>query len=125
MEVPLLVNDFLRRPAQLYPEKTAVVDGARRFTYREFESRANRLAGALRSLGIGKGDRVAMLSPNSHFDLESFFGTSHIGAILVPLNYRLIPQDHEYILDHAGVKAVLADRELTAVLEPIRGRLAG
>ncbi len=123
MEVPLLVTDFLRRPARLYPEKTAVVDGARRFTYREFEERANRLAKALLSLGIRKGDRVAMLSPNSHFYLESFFGTSLIGAILVPLNFRLIPEDHEFILNHAGVRAVLADRDLAPVVDGIRARL--
>ncbi len=123
MEVPLLVTDFLRRPARLYPGKTAVVDGARRFSYREFEERANRLANALLSLGIRKGDRVAMLSPNSHFYLESFFGTSLIGAILVPLNFRLIPEDHEYILNHAGVRAVLADRDLVPVVDGIHARL--
>jgi fatty-acyl-CoA synthase len=66
-----------------------------------------------------------MLSPNSHFFLESFYGTSRIGAILVPLNYRLVATDHEYILNHAGVKLVLADREYTKVLDPIRPRLPG
>ena len=123
MEVPLLVDDFLRRPAQLYAGKTAVVDGPRRFTYRELGARVERLAHALLSLGVRKGDRVAMLSPNSHFYLESFFGTSRVGAILVPLNFRLLPQDHEYILNHAGVKVVLADRELTPLVDGIRPRL--
>ena len=104
MRVPLLVTDFLRRAAKLYPDKLAVVDGARRFTYRELQARAFRLANALRGLGIGQGDRVCILSPNSHFFLESFYGTSLIGAMLVPLNYRLIAADHEYILNHAGVQ---------------------
>ncbi|MFP8872950.1 MAG: AMP-binding protein, partial [Myxococcota bacterium] len=85
MEVPLLVNEFLRRGVLLYPDKTAIVDGALRFTYRQFQERANRLSNALLSLGIRQGDRVCILSPNSHFFLESFFATSQIGVILVPL----------------------------------------
>ncbi|MBX3027388.1 long-chain-fatty-acid--CoA ligase [bacterium] len=120
MRVPLLVTDFLRRAATLYPDKLAVVDGDRRFTYRQFQARARRLANALRGLGIGQGDRVCILSPNSHYFLESFYGTSLIGAVLVPLNYRLIAADHAYILDHAGVRCVLVDSEHTAVIDQIR-----
>ena len=123
MEVPLLINDFLRRAAKLYPTKTAIVDGDNRFTYREFQERSNQLAHALLALGIQPGDRVCILSPNSHYFLESFFGTSQIGAILVPLNYRLVAADHEYIINHAGVKAVLVDYEYTAVVDGIRPRL--
>ena len=123
MEVPLLVDDFLRRPAQLYPDKIAIVDGDLRFTYREFQARVNQLSNALLELGIQQGDRVCMLSPNSHFFLESFYGTSQIGAVLVPLNYRLIAADHEYILNHSGVKAVLADYEYVPVLDEIRAGL--
>jgi len=123
MEVPLLVNDFLRRAVRLYPGKLAVVDQDRRFTYRELAARANRLSHALLGLGIRRGDRVCILSPNSHFFLESFYGTSQIGAILVPLNYRLVAADHEYILNHAGVKAVLVDHEYTVVVDEIRPNL--
>ena len=123
MQVPLLVNDFLRRAADLYPEKLAIVDGERRFTYRDFEARVNQLSRALTRLGIQKGDRVCILSPNSHFFLESFYGTSQIGAVLVPLNYRLVAADHEYILNHAGVKAVLVDWEYTGGVDAIRPNL--
>ena len=84
MKVPLLVDDFLRRAARVYPEKTAIVDGELRLSYRQFAERADRLSNALLALGVAKGDRVCMLSPNSHFFLESFFGTSRIGAMLVP-----------------------------------------
>jgi fatty-acyl-CoA synthase len=119
----LLVNDFLHRAAQLYPDKIAVVDNDRRFDYREFQLRANRLANALIGLGIRKGDRVCILSPNSHFFLESFYGTSLIGAILVPLNYRLVAADHQYILNHAGVKMVLVDWEYTKIVDGIRPNL--
>ena len=124
MEVPLLVDDFLRRPVQLYPGKTAVVDGDRRFTYAELDARVNRLSHALLRLGVAKGDRVCILSPNSHFFLESFYATSQIGVVLVPLNYRLLAADHEYILNHAGVKAVLVDYEYTGTVDGIRANLA-
>ena len=123
MEVPLLINDFLRRATTLYPDKTGVVDGERRFTYREFLERVHRLANALRGIGVQKGDRVCILSPNSHFFLESFYGTSLIGAVLVPLNYRLVAADHEYILNHAGVTVVLADWEYCKVIDEIRPNL--
>ena len=123
MQVPLLIDDFLRRAAQLYPAKTAIIDGDRRFTYAEYQARVNQLAHALQRRGIGQGDRVCILSPNSHFFLESFYATAHIGAVLVPLNYRLVPEDHAYIIDHAGVKALLVDAEYTAVIDSIRPRL--
>jgi len=123
MHVPLLVNDFLRRAASLYPGKLAVVDGSKRFPYRAFADRANRLSNALLSHGVARGDRVCMLSPNSHYFLESFYGTSQIGAVLVPLNYRLVAADHEYILNHAGVTTVLVDPEYLHLVDEIRARL--
>ena len=123
MEVPLLVNDFLRRAAKLYPDKIAIIDGQRRITYREFQARANQLAHALVALGIEKGDRVCILSPNSHFFLESYYGVTQIGAIIVPLNYRLAASDHDYIINHAGVTAVLVDHEYTGIIDQIRPNL--
>ena len=125
MQIPLLVDDFLRRAALLYPGKTAIIDGARRFSYADYQARVNRLAHALRRRGIGQGDRVCILSPNSHFFMESFYATARIGAVLVPLNYRLVPEDHEYIIGHAGVKAVLVDADYTAMIDAIRERIPG
>ncbi|MDP9238312.1 MAG: long-chain-fatty-acid--CoA ligase [Chloroflexota bacterium] len=123
MEVPLLIQDFLRRAAKLYPDKTAIIDGDRRFTYREFQERANQLAHALLGLGVEQGDRVCILSPNSHFFLESYYAVAKIGALIVPLNYRLVAADHEYIINHAGVSTVLVDYEYTRVVDEIRPRL--
>ncbi len=123
MEVPLLINDFLRRAAKLYPNKLAIVDGPDRFTYGQFRARVNQLAHGLISLGIQKGDRVCILSPNSHYFMESYYGVTQIGAILVPLNYRLVAADHEYIINHSGVKAVLVDYEYTNVVDEIRPNL--
>jgi fatty-acyl-CoA synthase len=123
VEVPLLVDDFLRRAAQVYPGKEAIIDGDARYTYREFQNRVYQLANSFLKMGITKGDRVAILSPNSHFFLESFYATSAIGAILVPLNYRLQDSDLEYILDHAGAICLLADRALAETAGELRAAL--
>jgi len=123
VEVPLLVDDFLRRAANVYADKTAVVDGDRRYSYRELKARVDQLSHALRDLDLEPGDRVCILSPNSHFFLESFYATAQSGLILVPLNYRLAAADHEYILNHAGVRAVLVDWEYTGVIDEIRPKL--
>lgn len=123
MEVPLLVTDFVDRARRVYPNKLAVVDGPLRLTYKELAERIDRLSNALLELGLQRGDRVCILSPNSHFFLESFYATAQTGLVLVPLNYRLVAADHEYILNHAGVSAVLVDWEYTAVVDEIRDRL--
>ena len=123
MQVPLLVDDFLRRPARLFPEKIAIIDDGREYTYADYQRRVNQLSHALTGMGVGQGDRVCILSPNSHFFLESFYATSQIGAILVPLNYRLVPEDHEYIINHAGVTTLLVDYEYTSMIDSIRDRL--
>jgi acyl-CoA synthetase (AMP-forming)/AMP-acid ligase II len=125
MEVQMLITDFLDRAVRIYPDRIGVVDGSQRFTYRQLKERVDRLSNALLDLGLERGDRVCMLSPNSHFFLESFYATAQIGIVLVPLNYRLLAADHEYILNHAGVCAVLVDWEYTPVIDAIRDRLPG
>src|SRR5947199_10493105 len=81
--------DFLRRAAYVYPEKIAVVDGDRRYSYREFAERSWRLANALISAGMAKGERVATLLVNSAPMLEAHFGVPAAGGILVAINHRL------------------------------------
>jgi fatty-acyl-CoA synthase len=123
MEVPMVVNDFLFRAESLYGPREAVVDGDKRFTYAEYARRCYRLAHGLASLGVGKGDRVGILSPNSHHFLESFYGTSLLGAVLVPLNYRLVSEDFQYAFSHSGAKVIIADSDLTDALDAIRDGL--
>jgi fatty-acyl-CoA synthase len=123
VEVPLLVDDFLRRASRVYPDKIAVVDGALRLSYREFQDRVHRLSNALLANGLKAGDRIAILSPNSHFFLESFYATSQIGAVLVPLNFRLQAGELQFILDHSGVRGLLADHAYVAVADEIRPSL--
>jgi fatty-acyl-CoA synthase len=114
---------FLDRTLHVFPEKVGVVDGARRFTYREFGERVYRLASALRRAGVRKGDRVAMLSPNAVEVLEAHFGVPQIGAILVAINVRLAPHEVAAILRHSGARVLVADVSLAETLAPARGDL--
>jgi fatty-acyl-CoA synthase len=122
---PLLPVNFLHRAARLFPDTVAVVDGARRDTYRTLAARVNRLSNALRQMGVSQGDKVAVLSPNSHRMLEAFFAVPQLGAILTPLNYRLSPPEFAYILEHSETKVVLVDWEYAPQLAPIIEALKG
>ena len=123
MEVPLLISDFINRAVKLYGPSEAVVDGDERWTYAEFGARANQLGHGLAALGVGKGDRVGILSPNSHHFLEAFYGVASIGAVIVPMNYRLIADDFDYIINHVGAKVMLVDSDYTAVIDELRPKL--
>ena len=109
--------DFLRRSAYMFPEKTAVVYGERRYTYGEFEERVNRLASRLRDAGLQKGDRVAFLCPNIPPMLEGTFAVPAAGLILVAINTRLSADEIEYIVEHSKAKMVFVDAELEELLE--------
>src|SRR5687768_18495091 len=91
---------FLRRSAYVFPDKTAVVHGARRYTYRQLEERANRLASGLRAAGLRHLDRVAFICPNTPAMLEAHFGVPAAGLVLVPINTRLSSDEIGYILKH-------------------------
>src|SRR5881398_1247773 len=91
---------FLTRSAYVFPDKTAVVHGARRYTYRQFEERVDRLASALRAAGMQRHDRVAFLCPNIPPMLEAHFGVPAAGGILVAINTRLSSGEIDYILKH-------------------------
>ena len=104
--------DFLRRAAYVYPEKTAVVDAGRRYSYAQLAERSWRLANALRSAGLRKGDRVATLLFNSATMLEAHFGVPAAGGVLVAINHRLAGPEVGYILGHSGARFLLLDSEL-------------
>ena len=113
---------FLRRSAYVYPDKIAVVHGERRYTYRQFEERANRLASRLRALGLRHLDRVAFIAPNTPAMLEAHFGVPAAGLVLVPINTRLSSDEIGYILKHSGAKVVFVDHELEGAREAARPR---
>jgi fatty-acyl-CoA synthase len=121
MEKPLLVTDFLDRARRYYGPKEAVVaTTGERYTYDELGDRADRFSAALQRRGVEKGDRVAVLDPNTHYHLEAAYGSMQVGAIHTPLNYRLVPADYEYILNDAGVDVVYADHAYADKIEEIR-----
>src|SRR5258707_15873462 len=99
MEIPLTPIDFARRADRLYADREAVIDGEQRFTYRQFFDRCNRWSSALQTLGIKQGDRVAYIAPNTHAMLECFYAIPQIGAVIVPINYRLTADDFAYIIN--------------------------
>ncbi len=113
--VPLNPAHFLDRAARIFAARTAVVDGARRFTYGEFGERAHRLAGMLRRAGAQPGDRIAALCPNSHVMLEMHNGVPMAGCALVPINIRLSPREIAYILENSGARILIASVELAEV----------
>jgi fatty-acyl-CoA synthase len=110
---------FLRRNAYMFPEKVAVVHGDRRYTYRQFEERVNRLSSRLRDAGFQRHDRVAFLAPNISPLLEAHFAVPDAGCVLVPLNTRLSSDEVDYILKHSGSKMLFVDAELEKVVEPL------
>src|SRR6266511_4266926 len=110
---------FLRRNACVFPDKTAVVHGERRYTYREFEERIDRLASALRRAGLKRHDRVAFLCPNIPATLEAHFGVPVAGGVLVAINTRLNSDEIGYILSHSGSRILLVHAELQPLVKPL------
>ncbi len=111
MITPLTPIDFKRRAVKLYPDSIAVVDGHQRFTYREFGERTNRLSHGLKKLDVQKGTKVAVLLPNIHEMLECFYGICQLGAVMVPINIRLQPEDVKYIVNHSDSEILIVDSE--------------
>jgi fatty-acyl-CoA synthase len=114
---------FLARAAAIYPDKLAVIDGERRFTYREFHARCCCFADALRRRGIGLGDTVAVLAPNVPALLEAHYGVPMAGAVLNALNYRLDGRSIGFILGHGSAKLLIADREFAPLARDAVTRL--
>src|SRR5881275_3108532 len=107
--------NFLARTAAVYPDKLAVIDGERRFTYREFAERCRRFADALRRREIGRGDTVAVLAPNVPALLEGHYGVPMAGAVLNALNYRLDARSIGFILGHGAAKMLIVDHEFASL----------
>jgi acyl-CoA synthetase (AMP-forming)/AMP-acid ligase II len=123
MEVPLTPLEFARRTRSLHGHREAVVDGDLRLTYEEFFGHCDRFAAVLRDLGVGGGDRVATIAPNTHTQLASFYAVPQAGAVLVPVNYRLTADDFVYIVNHSGARVVCAHRDYLDVLDEVRGQM--
>ena len=126
MFVPLTVNDFLRRADLLYPDRVGVVDEPIQpapswgsLTYAEVARRAAAMAAGLDDLGIGVGERVAIVSHNSARLMTALFGVSGSGRVLVPINFRLVAAEIEFIVEHSGARVLLVDPELDEALRAV------
>ncbi len=115
--VPLSPLSFLFRTAAVYPDRTAVVHGNRRYRWRQTFERCRRLASALRSRGIGRGDTVAIMAPNIPETFEAHFGVPLAGAVLCALNIRLDAATIAFILNHSEAKVLFTDTEFAPVIE--------
>jgi fatty-acyl-CoA synthase len=128
MRVPLTIGDFLQRAALVYGERTAVIDEPGlpgtfgTMTYRQLEARARGMALALDEMGVGPGERVAIVSPNSARFLTSYFGVSAYGRVLVPVNFRLNREEVQYIVEHSGASVLLVDPEIDATLGEVTAK---
>ena len=125
MEIALTPMEFARRARRLYADREAVVDGDLRLSYAQFLERCDRWSSALQALGIRPGDRVAYIAPNTHAHLEGYYAVPQIGAVLVPINYRLLPDDFAFIINHCGAKFVCVHADYIEAIDGIRSRLVG
>src|SRR6188508_640211 len=126
MHVPFSVSDFLDRAVQVYGERVGVVDepdqpaaSLGQLTYADVGTLARRQAARLDERGIGVGDRVAVVSHNSARLLTSFFGVCGSGRVLVPVNFRLRPDEVRYIVEHSGARVLYVDPELEEELSGV------
>ena len=124
MNVEMLTTDFLDRAVDLYSDVLGVVahDGTE-YTYAEFADRVNQVSNALLELGVEQGDRVALLAPNTHYFLETLYGVNQLGAVFVPMNYLLTPDDFDYILNDCEASVVIADYDYAQNIEPVRDQV--
>ena len=121
----MILAETLNKAIKLFPGKEAIVCGGKRWTYREFCDRINRLSRCLKGLGIGKDDKVAILHPNCHYFLEAYYGIAQIGAISVPINYRLSSKEIAFILQDSESKLLIADPMLQKQVDSIRQEIGG
>jgi fatty-acyl-CoA synthase len=123
---PLLISGILRHGSWLYAEKQVITcesDGYRTATFAEVAERAERLAKALRHLGVGEGDRVGTFCWNNQEHLEAYLAIPSMGAVLHTLNLRLFPEQLAYVINHAGDKVIIVDGSLIPLLARVREEL--
>jgi len=123
VEVPLTPLEFARRARRIYPHHEAVVDGPLRLTYEQFFDRCDRWSAVLQQFDVDAGARVAYIAPNTHAMLESFYGVPQIGAVVVPINYRLTANDFRYIINHSGATIVCAHSDYLEAVDRVRAEL--
>ena len=115
--VPLSPLSFIERTAKVYPDRLSVIHGKRRYTWSQTYARTRQLASALKKLGIGKGDTVAIMGANTPETYEAHFGIPMAGAVLNALNIRLDAATISFILNHGEAKVLLTDKEFSTTIK--------
>src|SRR5688572_17190383 len=123
MNALLTVAEIVRAQARLAPDKIGARDSRRTLTFRAWDERAGRLANALLARGLAPGDRVALLAYNCVEWMELYVGLARAGLIAVPINFRLVGPEIEYIVRHCEARAFVVQDDLIGSVEPIRDRL--
>jgi len=121
---PLTPLQFIERTAAVYPQRTSVIHGAKRYTWRETYARCRRLGSALGKLGIRPGDTVAVMLANTPEMYECHFGVPMAGAVLNTLNTRLDAEAIAFMLQHGEAKVLITDREFSPTVKAALARLA-
>ena len=119
----LNLGQNLKVNAKKFSTKTALMDSERTFTYSQLNQRVNRLSHSLLSLGLSKGDKVAVFMENSIEIVEMYLATAKTGLVIVPVNFRLVGREIEYIVSHSDAKAMVVDEEFVPIIEPIKDQL--
>lgn len=114
---------FARRTRKLHPQREAVVDQDRRLSYEAFFDRCDHASAVFAGLGVRPGDRVATIAPSTQVHLEQFYAIPQLGAVIVPINYRLIGEDFAYLIRHSGAKVVCASTEFLDLIDGVRDAL--
>jgi fatty-acyl-CoA synthase len=123
METPLSPIEFMRRARKLHSGREAVVDGELRLSYAQLGERCDRWSAALEKLGVRQGDRVGTISPNTHRHLEQFYAIPQLGAVIVPMNYRLAANDFVYLATHSGCKVLCVHAAYLDLVDGVRERM--
>ena len=125
MDTPLTPLEFMRRARKVHGGREAVVDGDLRLSYAQFGERCDRWSAGLRALGVVKGDRVATIAQNIHQHLEQFYAIPQLGAVIVPMNYRLSADDFVYMVNHSGAKVVCVQSDYMGAIDGVREKMPG
>lgn len=123
MESPLTPLAFADRARRVYPNRQAIVFDEVHQTYRQFLDRCDRWSSRLQGFGVKRGDRIAYIAQNIPEHLEGYYAVPRIGAVLVPINYRLASADFIYILNHSGARVLCVDKDHVDAIETIRDQL--
>lgn len=123
MSRKLVIGELATKNARKFPAKEALVFGSKRYTWQEFDQRANRVANALLEMGVYKGDKVAVLFCNSTELIECYIGIAKVGAVAVPVNFRLAPGEIEYCVNNSEAKVLILDNRFLPAVAEVKAQL--